>query len=113
MNNLIFQKLYLRKEINFYYTGFLFSVLLTVFPFFIVVENLFNKNTNYFLVLFFGFLQILVHLKYFLHLKLSISSSWNIVFLFFTIIIVCIILSGSLWIMYNIQCNTTFNTLCD
>ncbi|MEJ2726659.1 MAG: cytochrome C oxidase subunit IV family protein, partial [Deltaproteobacteria bacterium] len=47
--------------------------------------------------------QMLVHLHYFLHLNRSSAQRWNVLALLFTVLILCLFVGGSLWIMYNLN----------
>lgn len=81
--------------------------LLTFFPFFLVIEKVFSKNISYFLVMLCLITQVLLQVKFFLHLGFSISEKWRTISMIFTVIISIIILSGSIWIMKNLN-----NHLC-
>ena len=47
--------------------------------------------------------QVLVHLVYFLHLNASSEMRWNLVTIVFSAVIIFIIITGSLWIMWNLN----------
>jgi cytochrome o ubiquinol oxidase operon protein cyoD len=47
--------------------------------------------------------QILVHLRYFLHLDLTTTPRENIVAIVFAAILIFIMVGGSLWIMLDLQ----------
>jgi len=49
--------------------------------------------------------QIVVHIIYFLHLDTKSESGWNMLALIFTLVLVVITLSGSIWIMYHLNSN--------
>jgi cytochrome o ubiquinol oxidase operon protein cyoD len=49
--------------------------------------------------------QIVVHMIYFLHMSPKSESGWTLMALVFTLIIVVIALSGSLWVMYHLNVN--------
>ena len=53
----------------------------------------------------FAMVQIVVHMVYFLHLKPNAEGGWTMTALLFTIIVVVIMLSGSLWVMYHLNAN--------
>lgn len=91
------------KEIKCYAIGFLLSILFTVLPFICTLHHFFSKKILFFVILFCALTQIIVHFVYFLHLDFSKKNSWNITSLFFILIIVCIIMFGSIWIMYNLN----------
>jgi cytochrome o ubiquinol oxidase subunit IV len=49
--------------------------------------------------------QIVVHMVYFLHMNAKSESGWSLLALIFTIVLVIIALSGSLWVMYHLNTN--------
>jgi cytochrome o ubiquinol oxidase operon protein cyoD len=49
--------------------------------------------------------QIVVHMVYFLHMNAKVEGGWNMLALIFTIVLVVITLSGSLWVMYHMNTN--------
>ncbi|QCI27289.1 cytochrome o ubiquinol oxidase subunit IV [Buchnera aphidicola] len=103
MNNLTLKNKNFYKEIKLYILGFLFSLFLTLIPFFLVFKNYFSSNITIKLIIIFSCIQIFVHLKYFLHLNFSKKNYWNIIFLIFSILVIFIIIFGSIWIMYHLN----------
>ena len=89
-----------------YMIGFLLSVVLTAIPFWLVMDKVFADNkTTLVIVLAFAAVQIVVHMIYFLHLNTSSEGGWNMLALIFTMVLVVIALSGSLWVMYHMNVN--------
>ena len=89
-----------------YMTGFLLSVILTAIPFWIVMGDVFRSNqTATVVILAFAFVQIFVHMVYFLHMNTASEGGWNMLALIFTGVLVIITLSGSLWVMYHMNTN--------
>ena len=89
-----------------YLTGFILSVILTAIPFWIVMGNVFDKSsTTAFVVLAFAAVQIVVHMIYFLHMNAKSEHGWTMLALIFTVVVVVITLSGSLWVMYHMNHN--------
>ena len=89
-----------------YMIGFLLSVVLTAIPFWLVMAKVIpNAQTTTAIVLAFAVVQILVHMVYFLHLNTSSEGGWNMLALIFTMVLVVITLSGSLWVMYHMNAN--------
>jgi cytochrome o ubiquinol oxidase subunit IV len=89
-----------------YLTGFVLSVILTAIPFWLVMDKVFSDNkTTLVIVLAFAAVQIVVHMIYFLHLNTSSEGGWNMLALIFTMVLVVIALSGSLWVMYHMGVN--------
>ena len=89
-----------------YVTGFVLSVILTAIPFWLVMGKVFpSPTTTTILILGLGMVQIVVHMIYFLHMTSKAENGWSMMSLVFTLILVVITLSGSLWVMYHLKSN--------
>jgi cytochrome o ubiquinol oxidase operon protein cyoD len=88
-----------------YLTGFVLSVVLTAIPFWLVMTGVLPPQTTGFIIMAFAVAQIVVHMIYFLHMNAKSEGGWTMLALIFTIIIVAIALSGSLWVMYHLNVN--------
>jgi cytochrome o ubiquinol oxidase operon protein cyoD len=89
-----------------YLVGFALAVVLTAIPFWLVMDKVFaSPGTTAMLLLGLGAVQIIVHMIYFLHMNAKSEGGWNMLALIFTIVLVVITLSGSLWVMYHMNAN--------
>jgi cytochrome o ubiquinol oxidase operon protein cyoD len=89
-----------------YTTGFILAAILTAIPFWLVMAKVFeNPTLTAGLILFFAAIQILVHMVCFLHMNSKSEGGWTIMALIFTLVLVAIALSGSLWVMHNLSAN--------
>ncbi len=89
-----------------YTIGFLLSVLLTAIPFWLVMHKVLpSKSTTALVILAFAAVQIVVHMVYFLHMNTKSENGWTMLALIFTMVLVVITLSGSLWVMYHMNVN--------
>jgi cytochrome o ubiquinol oxidase operon protein cyoD len=89
-----------------YATGFILSVILTAIPFWLVMGKAFHSSTvTAMVVLAFAAVQIVVHMIYFLHMNGRSEGGWTLLALLFTLLLVAITLSGSLWVMYHLNAN--------
>ena len=89
-----------------YVTGFVLSVLLTAIPFWLVMDKIFgNSSVTALVILGFAAAQIVVHMAYFLHMTSKSEGGWTMLALTFTLVLVVIALSGSLWVMYHLKQN--------
>ncbi len=89
-----------------YATGFILSVILTAIPFWVVMGKVFERpGATAAVLLGFAAVQIVVHMVYFLHMNAKAEGGWTLLALIFTIILVVIALSGSLWVMYHMNEN--------
>jgi len=89
-----------------YMTGFVLSIILTAIPFYLVMTKTFDKSsTTAIVILAFAAVQIVVHMIYFLHMNSKLEGGWSMLALIFTLVLVVITLSGSLWVMYHLNNN--------
>ncbi|MDR0182095.1 cytochrome o ubiquinol oxidase subunit IV [Lysobacter arvi] len=92
-----------RKE---YLTGFVLSVILTAIPFALVMGGSAISTPLLVLILLgFAAVQVVVHMVYFLHMNAKSEGGWNALALIFTVVLVVIVLSGSLWVMHHLNTN--------
>ena len=93
-------------SVKSYVTGFVLSVILTAIPFAIVMKGgLGSPVVTALVVLAFAVVQILVHMVYFLHMTAKAEAGWTLLSTIFTVIVVVIMLSGSIWVMYHMNAN--------
>jgi len=89
-----------------YVTGFVLSVVLTAIPFWLVMGKVFDRpGATATVLLGFAAVQIVVHMVYFLHMNAKSEGGWTLLALIFTLVLVVIALSGSLWVMYHLNEN--------
>jgi cytochrome o ubiquinol oxidase operon protein cyoD len=89
-----------------YITGFVLSVILTAIPFWLVMDHvLSNSQVLAIVVMGFAIVQIVVHMIYFLHMNTRSEGGWTMLALIFTIVLVVITLSGSIWVMNHLNGN--------
>lgn len=89
-----------------YTKGFVLSVILTAIPFWLVMSNVLKDNqATAGIVVVFAAIQIVVHMVYFLHMSPKSEGGWNLLALLFTVVLVIITLSGSIWVMYHLNKN--------
>lgn len=89
-----------------YLIGFGLSVVLTAIPFWLVMNDvLANKQIAALVIMAFAVVQVVVHMIYFLHMNTNAEEGWTFMALIFTIVMVVIAMSGSLWVMYHLNAN--------
>ncbi|KJC51728.1 hypothetical protein UP09_02270 [Bradyrhizobium sp. LTSP885] len=89
-----------------YLIGFGLSVVLTAIPFWLVMTGVLDdKQVTALIVLVFAAVQIVVHMVYFLHMNTRSENGWTMMALIFTVIMVVIALTGSLWVMHHLNTN--------
>ena len=89
-----------------YMLGFVLSVVLTAIPFWLVMSGtLPSKQITALVIMAFAVVQIVVHMIYFLHMSPKSENGWTMMALIFTVVMVVIALSGSLWVMSHLNSN--------
>ncbi|MDA0148098.1 cytochrome o ubiquinol oxidase subunit IV [Vibrio sp. LaRot3] len=88
-----------------YVTGLVYSLLLTIIPFAMVMFGIGDKPLVIAVIMITAVAQILVQLIFFLHMNTSSEQMWNTTSAVFVVVIVAIILIGSLWIMEHLNHN--------
>ena len=97
-----------------YIVGFLLSVVLTAIPFWLVMAKVLERpGITGALLLGLAAVQIVVHMVYFLHMNAKSEGGWSLLALIFTIVLVVIALSGSLWVMYHLNENMMPSSMPD
>jgi len=97
-----------------YVVGFLLSVVLTALPFWLVMAKVLERpGITGALLLGLAAVQIVVHMVYFLHMNAKSEGGWSLLALIFTIVLVVIALSGSLWVMYHLNENMMPSSMPD
>lgn len=88
-----------------YIIGFVLAVFFTLISFAMVwVENV-PKHVAVIGLFVAALLQMLVHLRYFLHLDSSSAQRWNVVLLGFVALLVFIFVGGTMWVMFTLNSN--------
>ncbi|MFC4599779.1 cytochrome o ubiquinol oxidase subunit IV [Cohnella hongkongensis] len=85
-----------------YVIGFVLSLVLTIIPLVIVLNDVLEGAAAKVVLLGAAILQFVVQLVYFMHLKQEGKPRYNLMVLILGLIIVLTIVAGSIWIMtYN------------
>jgi cytochrome o ubiquinol oxidase operon protein cyoD len=92
-----------RGSLKSYLTGFGLSLILTAIPFALVMRGTLSPAVTLAGIFSAAFVQILVHLHYFLHLDTTSAARWNVLALIFTLLIMALFVGGSLWIMHDLH----------
>ena len=86
-----------------YLVGFVLAVVLTAIPFYLVATHALPPSRIMYVIAVAAVLQILVHLRFFLHLNLTTTPRENLLALAFTAVLLCIMVGGSLWVMIDLH----------
>jgi cytochrome o ubiquinol oxidase subunit IV len=86
-----------------YLIGFALALILTAIPFALVATNSLPKSLTLIIIGVAAVIQILVHLRYFLHLNLKSTPRENLLAIMFAAILIFIMVGGSFWIMFDLH----------
>jgi cytochrome o ubiquinol oxidase subunit IV len=93
-------------SLSTYLLGFVLSVVLTAIPFWLVMSGVLpSKQVTALIIMAFATVQIVVHMIYFLHMNTKAENGWSMMAMIFTIVMVVIAMSGSLWVMNHLNSN--------
>lgn len=86
-----------------YLTGFVLALVLTLIPFGLVAADALSRQPALIVIAIAALLQVLVHLRFFLHLNLSTTPRENVLAIAFAAVLIFIMIGGSLWIMFDLN----------
>ena len=92
-----------RHGLRSYLVGFALAVILTAIPFALVAMHALPPSRLAIVIAVAAVLQVLVHLRFFLHLDLATTPRENLLAIAFTAILIFIMVGGSLWIMVDLH----------
>ena len=85
-----------------YMIGLILSLIFTAISFGAVMSGAFDKTTTIIILSVSGISQLLAQLVYFLHIKNTPDSTWDIITGVFTVIQVLILVLGTAWIFWHL-----------
>jgi cytochrome o ubiquinol oxidase operon protein cyoD len=91
-----------KTQLFAYILGFMLSIALTLAAYFIVLYAFFSPSTRVITILALGVIQAYVQLTLFLHLGNDPESKWHTLSFICMATVLLILITGSLWIMYNL-----------
>ena len=86
-----------------YLVGFVLAVILTAIPFALVASHALAPSITMLVIAVAAVLQILVHLRFFLHLNFTTTPKENLLAIAFTAVLLFLMVGGSLWIMIDLH----------
>ena len=89
-----------------YVIGFTASLVLTTVSFLLVATGVISGHHLAYTIAGLALIQAVVQLKYFLHVGQEGKPHWETCVFFFMLLILAIIVTGSLWIMYDLDQRT-------
>ena len=85
-----------------YLIGIVLALILTVIPFGLVAAGALPRQTTLVAIAVLAIVQILVHLRFFLHIDFKSTPRENLMALAFAVVLIGIMVGGSLWIMFDL-----------
>ncbi|WP_274426011.1 cytochrome o ubiquinol oxidase subunit IV [Chelativorans sp. YIM 93263] len=86
-----------------YLVGLVLALMLTAFPFALVVWGSLPRMQILLVIAIAAVIQVLVHLRFFLHLDLTHTPRENLLAIAFAALLICIMMGGSFWIMFDLN----------
>jgi len=88
-----------------YVAGFILAVLLTAGAFGVVLHGALDSGTTLIVLAVLAFVQVVVHLVFFLHLNAQPGQGWNLLSLAYTVLAAAFLIFGTIWVMHNVGMN--------
>jgi cytochrome o ubiquinol oxidase operon protein cyoD len=92
-----------RRELGSYLVGLGLAVALSAIAFGAVVWNGFDRMTLLWIIAATALIQIVVHLRFFLHIELTRSKRDDLQLILFSALLIGLMVSGTLWILGNLR----------
>ena len=91
------------SDLRAYIIGFVLAVILTVLSFGLALTQLPGTVGTYIGIAVLAIVQIIVHLRFFLHIDLSRQKREDLQLILFAVLIIVIVVGGTLWILGNLM----------
>lgn len=82
-----------------YTIGFVLSIVLTLIPLYLVVNETLSGGELIFVILIFAVLQFIVQLFFFMHIRSGEAPRYNVMALILGLVIAFTVVAASIWIM--------------
>jgi cytochrome o ubiquinol oxidase operon protein cyoD len=86
-----------------YLVGVVLALVLTAIPFGLIAVRTLRPIQIFVVIGAAAIAQVIVHLRYFLHLDLKPSSQNKLIALCFAAVVLLILVGGTLWIMFDLN----------
>lgn len=105
MSNIVGKSKHEEVNVKSYITGFLLSLLLTLMPYFLVVNRNITGTPLLVTIVIFAMLQMIVQVTFFLHIGRGPKPNWNLFFFVATVGGIAVVVGGSIFIMNDLHYN--------
>jgi cytochrome o ubiquinol oxidase operon protein cyoD len=95
----------LRREVGGYVIGFALAIVLTIASFWVTGTSFIYGPALAVALLVLAVAQMGVHLVFFLHITTDPDNTNNVLALAFGVLIVCLVVFGSIWVMIHMNQN--------
>ncbi len=92
-------------SVRSYIIGFILSLVFTIIPYFMVVNQTVKGTALLVTILVFAFIQMYIQLIFFLHLGLGPKQKWNLYFFVGTFSFILMVVAGSIVIINSLHYN--------
>ncbi len=92
-----------RDETRSLILGYGLALLLTLLGFGLVVSHLLTGRQAFFTVLGLGLVQMVIHLRFFLHIDLTRSAQADLQLILFSTLIIALMVGGTLVVLFNLH----------
>ena len=92
-----------RGETRSVILGYGLALLLTLLAFGLVLLHLLTGRQAFYTVLGLGFMQMVVHLRFFLHVDLNRSARADLQLILFSTLIIALMVGGTLVVLFNLH----------
>lgn len=90
------------NDLRKYLTGFGLALVLTLVPFALVAWGDLGVRTALMLICICGFVQVLVHFRFFLHIDFSRQKREDLQLILFTVLLLTFMAGGTIWVIANL-----------
>ncbi|MFV0430635.1 MAG: cytochrome o ubiquinol oxidase subunit IV [Alphaproteobacteria bacterium] len=90
-------------SVKAYVFGFILSIILTVVPFYLVMNGMIKGGTLVAVVIVLALAQLFVQLYLFLHIGEEEKPRYNLLSTIYAFMTIAFMVVGSVWIMYNLD----------
>ena len=91
------------RDLKMYIAGFIGAVTLTTLSFLTAILQPVGSAFCFTLLAVLAVLQLIVHLRFFLHIDLSRQKSEELQLILFTGLIITIMITGTVWLLGNLM----------
>ena len=91
------------RDTRTYLTGFVLALILTAIPFALVYFDLVSRTVAVAVIAILALIQVVVHLRFFLHIDFKRTPKENLLALVFAGFLIVVMVGGSLLIMFDLH----------